>query len=84
VRRIILLVFKTDCGPVSLDKLLPVDWIKLGRGGKPVRIVAMHWLDAQLFVAVEDTVRITLLSDLLARDQYLRFYRKLSVDCCAA
>jgi hypothetical protein len=72
--------YKTDCGPVSLDKLLPVDWIKLGRGGKPVRIVAMHWLDAQQFVAVEGKVRITLLSDLLARDQYLRFYRKLSVD----
>lgn len=59
------------------EKLGPVlagqRWLRIGRAGAPVEVVQLAGLDAATTANVTDRMRLTLTSDLLVRDELLRW-----------
>lgn len=58
-------------------------WLKLGRGGAPAEVVNAAWHkkgESELGLADLNTLRITLSSDLIARDSSLGFFQQLNLD----
>lgn len=80
-------------GPVEAltelaEKLGPVlegrRWLRVGRGGAPVEIVDLAWLGAALTPRVpDDRALLILTSDLLVRDEYLRWRTRLDQSALA-
>jgi hypothetical protein len=55
-------------------------WLRLGRGGAPVEVVQLAWTTAPAATKSADISLLTLTSDLLVRDEYLRWITKLSQE----
>ncbi len=59
------------------EKLGPVlegrRWLRVGRAGAPVEVAQLAWARAAPATKPEATMRLTLTSDLLVRDKYLRW-----------
>jgi len=59
------------------EKLAPAlkgeRWLRLGRAGAPVEVVRIAWLKAPAATKIADKVLLTLTSDLLVRDEHLRW-----------
>ncbi len=59
------------------DKLAPVlegrRWLRVGRAGAPVEVAQLAWFGAVRMAKTETTARLTLTSDLLVRDEHLRW-----------
>lgn len=63
---------------------LPTHWLRIGRGGRPLIIRNSVWLPAQGPPASSDAnFRLTLTSDLIARDEILAFETALSARLLA-
>lgn len=52
-------------------------WLRLGRGGAPVEVKRLVWSGAPTPVATKKAMRLTLTSDLLVRDPWLRWRTSL-------
>lgn len=63
------------------NKLAPVldrgRWLRVGRGGAPVEVVQLAWMKAASKAKANDRALLILTSDLLARDEYLRWRTEL-------
>jgi hypothetical protein len=63
------------------DALLPVlegrRWLFIGRGGAPVEVADLIWADTDQPVRIDGAAYLTLVSDLLARDERLRWITSL-------
>jgi hypothetical protein len=59
------------------EKLGPVlegcRWLRVGRAGAPVEVAQLAWCGQPPTAQTSTTVRLTLISDLLVRDEYLRW-----------
>lgn len=55
-------------------------WLRLGRGGAPVEVKRLAWSEAPAPVATRETMRLTLTSDLLVRDDFLRWRTAIDED----
>lgn len=55
-------------------------WLRVGRGGAPVEVVRLTWAGAPPAAKTEDKALLTLTSDLLVRDGYLRWRTELDKD----
>jgi hypothetical protein len=66
---------------VLREALLPVlegrRWLFIGRGGAPIEVADLIWADTDQPVAVNGAAYMTLISDLLARDERLRWINSL-------
>jgi hypothetical protein len=62
---------------VLCEALLPVlegrRWLFIGRGGAPIEVAGLIWADTDQSVGANGTAYLTLISDLLARDERLRW-----------
>lgn len=52
-------------------------WLRLGRGGAPVEVAQLAWTEEPPPVAASSRAILTLTSDLLVRDEYLRWRTSL-------
>lgn len=77
------------CGPVEAlkdlaAKLSPVlegcRWLRLGRAGAPVEVAQVAWSAARVEAKTGNEGLLTLTSDLLVRDEYLRWRTELDVE----
>ncbi|MBX3185136.1 MAG: hypothetical protein KIT72_00030 [Polyangiaceae bacterium] len=70
------------------DKLAPVlearRWLRAGRAGAPVEVAQLAWLNAPGAMKPGGTARLTLTSDLLVRDEHLRWRTALDADALKA
>jgi hypothetical protein len=70
------------------EKLAPVlgglRWLRVGRAGAPVEVVQHAWSGDVPAATVPDSVLFTLTSDLLVRDELLRWRTKLDDDALRA
>ncbi len=77
---------ETDMGAIS-DALRPVldgqRWLRLGRGGAPVEVVTTEWAGHRKPADVHDCAYLTLTSDLLLRDDRLRWLTSLDASALA-
>ncbi|MCC6930380.1 MAG: hypothetical protein IT359_15450 [Gemmatimonadaceae bacterium] len=48
-------------------------WLRVGRAGAPVEVAGIVWVGAAAATTTEPTMRLTLTSDLLVRDEFLRW-----------
>lgn len=48
-------------------------WLRVGRAGAPVEVSQLAWVGERLPAQASTTARLTLTSDLLVRDEYLRW-----------
>jgi hypothetical protein len=80
-------------GPVEdlkklADQLAPVlearRWLRVGRAGAPVEVMQVAWLSSLGTTKPSDTARLTLTSDLLVRDDHLRWRTALDADALKA
>jgi len=55
-------------------------WLRVGRGGAPVEVAQQSWLDAPQPAPVKDKALLILTSDLLVRDELLRWRTALDQD----
>ncbi|MGE0756079.1 MAG: RAMP superfamily CRISPR-associated protein [Pirellulaceae bacterium] len=59
------------------EKLGPVlegrRWLRVGRAGAPIEVAQLAWLNARATTDTTDTALLTLTSDLLVRDEHLRW-----------
>ncbi len=59
------------------ERLAPVlsgaRWLRVGRGGAPVEVVQLAWVNEALEVRPQERALLILTSDLLVRDEYLRW-----------
>ncbi len=66
------------------EKLAPVlkgqRWLRVGRGGAPVEVTQLAWTSDTSATKVTETALLTLTSDLLVRDQYLRWRTALDEE----
>ena len=66
------------------EKLSPVlqgqRWLRVGRGGAPVEVVRVAWCKDPAIPKVQDKARLVLTSDLLVRDEYLRWRTDLDTE----
>jgi hypothetical protein len=66
------------------EKLAPVlegrRWLRVGRAGAPVEVAQLAWSSAKPIVKTVDETLLTLTSDLLVRDEYLRWCTTLDDD----
>lgn len=66
------------------EKLGPVlegqRWLRLGRGGAPVEVVKLAWSKAAAASTTTDKALLTLTSDLLVRDEHLRWRTSLDEE----
>jgi hypothetical protein len=76
------------CGPVQVlrdlaEKLSPVlegcRWLRVGRAGAPVEVAQVAWSAAPVEAKTVNEGLLTLTSDLLVRDEYLRWRTELDV-----
>ncbi len=69
-------------------KLAPVleghRWLRVGRGGAPVEVERLVWSSNKSSATTSDTGFLTLTSDLLARDEYLRWRTQLDEESLCA
>lgn len=65
------------------EKLAPVlegrRWLRVGRAGAPVEVTELAWSDAVPSVNTAEQALLTLTSDLLVRDEYLRWKTRAGV-----
>jgi hypothetical protein len=65
-------------------KLAPVlegrRWLRVGRGGAPVEVEGLAWSSDVASSTTTDTMLLTLTSDLLVRDEYLRWKTELDEE----
>ena len=83
-------VFQADLffEPGAADKFIDVfepllageDWLAIGRAGQPVQVEAAHWSMGETEVQFENDWTLTLTSDLVLRDEFLRFRSNLDID----
>lgn len=70
------------------EKLAPVlegrRWLRVGRAGAPVEVARLEWSGATLDTKTESTALLTLTSDLLVRDELLRWRTALDADALKA
>jgi len=70
------------------EKLGPVlegrRWLRVGRAGAPVEVAQLAWSGAALATRTESTALLTLTSDLLVRDEHLRWRTTLDADALKA
>jgi len=70
------------------EKLGPVlegrRWLRVGRAGAPVEVAQLAWSGAALATQMESTALLTLTSDLLVRDEHLRWRTELDADALKA
>ncbi len=66
------------------EQLLPVlrgsRWLRVGRAGAPVEVTQIEWLEAATPVNTANSVLLTLTSDLMVRDEHLRWRTALDAD----
>jgi hypothetical protein len=66
------------------EKLGPVlegqRWLRLGRAGAPVEVVKLAWSKAPAATTTMDKALLTLTSDLLVRDEHLRWRTAIDAD----
>lgn len=66
------------------DALRPVlegrRWLRIGRGGAPVEVVHADWVQTEPPVKVDGPAYLTLVSDLLIRDERLRWLKGLDPE----
>jgi hypothetical protein len=55
-------------------------WLRVGKGGGPVEVVELSWCDKPSVITHEDSALVTLTSDLLVRDELLRWCTSLDED----
>ncbi len=70
------------------EKLGPVlggrRWLRVGRAGAPVEVAQLAWASAPAATTTNSTALLTLTSDLLVRDDYLRWRTALDVEALTA
>jgi len=70
------------------EKLGPVlegrRWLRVGRAGAPVEVAQLAWSGAALATKMESTGLLTLTSDLLVRDEHLRWRTALDAEALKA
>lgn len=70
------------------EKLGPVlegrRWLRVGRAGAPVEVAQLAWSGAALATKMESTGLLTLTSDLLVRDEQLRWRTALDAEALKA
>ena len=70
------------------EKLGPVlegrRWLRVGRAGAPVEVAQLAWSGAELATKTESTALLTLTSDLLVRDEHLRWRTALDAHALKA
>lgn len=70
------------------EKLGPVlegrRWLRVGRAGAPVEVAELAWSGGALATKTESTALLTLTSDLLVRDEHLRWLTALDADALKA
>ncbi len=59
-------------------------WLRMGRAGAPVEVIGHEWCEAPAVVEVPLPASITLTSDLLVRDDLLRWRISLDESCMSA
>jgi len=59
-------------------------WLRVGRAGAPVEVEQIAWTGAAPAPKTETKARLTLTSDLLVRDEWLRWRTKLDPDALKA
>ncbi len=59
-------------------------WLRIGRAGAPVEVTRHEWCDAPTLVDVSGPASVTLTSDLLVRDNLLRWRTSLDESCMSA
>lgn len=59
-------------------------WLRIGRGGAPVEVKEIHWADPPEASPLASKAILTLTSDLLFRDDYLRWCMFLDKDTCSS
>ncbi len=59
-------------------------WLRMGRAGAPVEVADHEWCDAPALVDVPRQATVTLTSDLLVRDEWLRWRTSLDESCMSA
>ncbi|MDR0967060.1 MAG: hypothetical protein LBM75_11305 [Myxococcales bacterium] len=52
-------------------------WLRVGRAGAPVEVVRLAWVGERPEAKLEETMLLTLTSDLLVRDEFLRWRTSL-------
>lgn len=69
---------------VFAEKLEPVlggqRWLRVGRAGAPVEVAQLTWSDTEPVTKAETRALLTLTSDLLLRDEHLRWRTALDAD----
>lgn len=59
-------------------------WLRVGRAGAPVEVAQLAWSRATSATKTMDNALLTLTSDLLVRDEHLRWRTKLDADAVRA
>ncbi len=59
-------------------------WLRMGRAGRPVEVACHEWCDTPAPIQAPAPVSLTLTSDLLVRDELLRWRTSLDESCMSA